>query len=599
MSTSKRMKLKHESDTVGSAITMNDLPSEVIKNIFSFVGKGNYCFIAPVSKDFCYNYLTMDVIEDTFAHKMDHILAIQQNMVTTVEAASSCKDLAEYSFLNAFDFFQQDLLAKAAEKGRRDIVTMGHAFGVDMETSFRILHPIRVISKKGDLAMLKLLHDKGLDISSRSKTITENAALHGHLDMLKWMEILDDSSIELDYTLVFEKAAEGGHLDIIQWGQDMAADAFQKDKNMDDAAFGGQLELVKWFRTQGAALDSTTLYNAALTGSFPLTEYLLQNGCNSMSLQICEVAAEFHDDTKLLELLRQYNVPWDESTCTAAAKNGNINSLKYIRAQGCPWDRETLYYAVLNGHIDVVEYCLKNGCPVRKDICSKAMYHSEKDCVRALEVLKLLRKFSLPWDKETCENAAKCGNLEALKWARSVGCPWDSCTMYYAVQSKDTTLIKYCIDNCPRDDMPGDVCSNAIISHSLNGHTEDVSISILKLLRDGGFRIDEETCAIAAEGMGSFNVLRWLRYHGYPWDERVCQAAVKYNNFELLVYAHENGCPWSEYTFGFCFETEHGLDNIFYKIPTEVQCSDKMFKYLVENGCPQPDPDQWMLDDDY
>ena len=50
--------------------TMNDLPSEVMKNIFNFVGKGNYCFVAPVSKDFCFNYLTMDVIEDKFAHKM-------------------------------------------------------------------------------------------------------------------------------------------------------------------------------------------------------------------------------------------------------------------------------------------------------------------------------------------------------------------------------------------------------------------------------------------------------------------------------------------------------------------------------------------------
>lgn len=189
-------------------------------------------------------------------------------------------------------------------------------------------------------------------------------------------------------------------------------------------------------------------------------------------------------------MLRHYNVPWDESTCRAAAKNGNINALKYARAHGCPWDRETFYYAVVNGHIDVVEYCLNNGCPVRKDICSIAMFHSKKNCVRALEVLKLIRKFSLPWHKETCEIAA-----------RSLGCPWDSRTMYHAVESKNTTLIKYCIDNCPRNFMPGDVCSNAISSHDIDGRTEDVLFSILKLLRDGGFRLDEDQCAIAAHGM--------------------------------------------------------------------------------------------------
>ncbi|GFH53193.1 hypothetical protein CTEN210_09669 [Chaetoceros tenuissimus] len=596
MSTSKRMKLKHESCTVGSTVTMNDLPSEVMKNIFNFVGKGNYCLIAPVSKDFCYNYLTTDVIEDSSSHKLDHILAIQKNMVTTPEAVCSCKDLAEHCFLNAVDCFQEDLLAKAAEKGRRDLVTMGHALGVDMEKSFRKLHPIAEIAKKGDLEMLKLLHEKGLDVSTCSKTILENAAFHGHLDILKWMESLEGSSIESEYRSLFGKAAEGGHLDIIQWGQDIAVDAFQTHKYscMIDAAFGGQLELVQWLRTQGAVWDFFTLHKAASTGSIPLIEYLLQNGCESRFGEICEVAAEFHDDTNLLELLRQYNVPWDERTCAAAAQKGNINVLMYARLNGCPWDGATLYNAVINGHIDVVEYCLNNGCPVEKNICSVAMMHSMRNCARALEVLKLLRKFSLQWDKETCENAAKNGNLEALKWARSLGCPWDSCTMYHAVESRDITLIKYCIDNCPRNFMPGDICSRAIF-----WNTEDVSISILKLLHDGGFRLHEDQCAVAAKRWGSFKVLRWLKLHSCPWDERVCITAVKYDNFELLVYAHENQCPWSEETFAYCFDNDYGLEGIFDEIPTEVQCSGNIFKYLVDNGCPQPRPEQWILNDDH
>ena len=70
--------------------TMNDLPSEVMKNIFSFVGKGSYYFIGPVSKDFCYNYLTFDLIEDKFAHKLDYIHAIGRNKVTTSKANLCC-----------------------------------------------------------------------------------------------------------------------------------------------------------------------------------------------------------------------------------------------------------------------------------------------------------------------------------------------------------------------------------------------------------------------------------------------------------------------------------------------------------------------------
>lgn len=54
------------------------LPSDLMKNIFSFVGKGSYYFIGQVSKDFCLNYLTFDVIEDKFAHKMDYFQAIDR-----------------------------------------------------------------------------------------------------------------------------------------------------------------------------------------------------------------------------------------------------------------------------------------------------------------------------------------------------------------------------------------------------------------------------------------------------------------------------------------------------------------------------------------
>ena len=102
--------------------TMNDLPSEVMKNIFTYVGRGNYCFICPVSKDFCFNYLTMDVIEDKFAYKIDCQLAIGRNKMTTAEAASTCFELAEYCFFEAPEDFQEKLLCKAAVKGSYEIV---------------------------------------------------------------------------------------------------------------------------------------------------------------------------------------------------------------------------------------------------------------------------------------------------------------------------------------------------------------------------------------------------------------------------------------------------------------------------------------------
>ena len=49
-----------------------------------------------------------------------------------------------------------------------------------------------------------------------------------------------------------------------------------------------------------------------------------------------------------------------------------------------------------------------------------------------LESLKALRKLEFPWDRDTCAYAAKGGHLQVLQWTRANGCPWDKTTCAYA-----------------------------------------------------------------------------------------------------------------------------------------------------------------------
>jgi len=46
----------------------------------------------------------------------------------------------------------------------------------------------------------------------------------------------------------------------------------------------------------------------------------------------------------------------------------------------------------------------------------------------------------------------------------------------------------------------------------------------------------------AAEG-GHFELLKWLREMGCPWDYRTCAEAAAKGHFEMLKWAIENGCP--------------------------------------------------------
>ena len=66
MSGIKRIKVAHEAgeDMCSSSDMMKhiqDLPNEVFRHCLEFVGKGNFAFIAPVSKHFYWNYINLGV----------------------------------------------------------------------------------------------------------------------------------------------------------------------------------------------------------------------------------------------------------------------------------------------------------------------------------------------------------------------------------------------------------------------------------------------------------------------------------------------------------------------------------------------------------
>ena len=55
--------------------------------------------------------------------------------------------------------------------------------------------------------------------------------------------------------------------------------------------------------------------------------------------------------------------PWDETTCSNAAKFGHLECLKYAHENGCPWDETTCFNAAENDHPESFKYAVENGCP--------------------------------------------------------------------------------------------------------------------------------------------------------------------------------------------------------------------------------------------
>ena len=179
-------------------------------------------------------------------------------------------------------------------------------------------------------------------------------------------------------------------------------------------------------------------------------------------ISLCTLAAK-EEQLEILRWLRENDFPWDENTCEEAAGRGNLEVLQWLRANGCPWKGGTCWKAALGWHLEVLQWARANGCP----------WHEWKAAMGGhLEVLQWARASGCPWDRVTCTFAASYGHLEVLQWAHENGCPWDEETCEHAAR---------------------------------DGHHE-----VLQWARANSCPWDERTCAMAAAG-GHLEVLQWLR----------------------------------------------------------------------------------------
>ena len=90
------------------------------------------------------------------------------------------------------------------------------------------------------------------------------------------------------------------------------------------AAWGGNLDVLKWCRANGCPWNENACMWAASNGHLDVLKWCRENGC-----------------------------PWDDSTCTAAAQEGRLEVLRWSRDNGCPWQPAAFACAARGAHMEV------------------------------------------------------------------------------------------------------------------------------------------------------------------------------------------------------------------------------------------------------
>ena len=196
---------------------------------------------------------------------------------------------------------------------------------------------------------------------------------------------------------------------------------------------------------------------------------------------ICTAAAR-GGHLEVLKWARQELIPWGEDTFDEAVKNGHFELLRWAHGEGCKWSVNSIELACVYKHLDIATWLHGQHCPAPADVCTLVAIDGGKIS------LQHVRELGYPWHEDFYAEVARYGSLEVLQWAHG--------------QLKPPPL-------CPG------ACENAALG-------------------------------------GDVEMLMWMRGLAtpFPWGPEVCRAAVNRadgDGFDCLKWLREQTprCPWN------------------------------------------------------
>jgi len=178
-----------------------------------------------------------------------------------------------------------------------------------------------------------------------------------------------------------------------------------------------------------------------------------------------------------LEVVWEHKSSWwsERFFCWKVARTNKLEFLKWIREEEkCRWHEWTINAAARQGNLEMVKYCVANKCPINNRACACAAENGHLECLKYLR-----EEAKAPWDSYTaewaaesghlhileylverkfdqyseyaCELAAKYGQSDCLKYLRETAkAPWDYYAVREAHENNHPECLQYLLDNdCP------------------------------------------------------------------------------------------------------------------------------------------------------
>ncbi|GFH56992.1 hypothetical protein CTEN210_13468 [Chaetoceros tenuissimus] len=367
------------------------IPDEILKSCFSFVGRGNFLLVAPVSKKFhqMYKKMAKPCNPCEYHRNGDPTCQTYHSMAASnLSTAKYCLDLL--ASCNKYDSEEErvKIFVEAAYKGQTEILELARHFDISYfwkedENYCQLLRrPIEKIAKLGNLNVLKFLKNNfnmhfALPIASRG------AAFGGQIHILKWLKekkiLYDIKDDDQEDTLCYSALA-GGQLETLQW---IRKEGFKLNErlvrprppfelgNMATAIKSGNIELIRYCKDQGFSFEDRSFYHpdqcdclAIKTGNMALIRYCSEIGLD-FTERVLDCSSEYIT-VEALEFLRSKTLTLSSETIKHAAELNQFDVLKYAHENGLEWSVDTWQRCMSQKpciNMDMLHYLYEKNCP--------------------------------------------------------------------------------------------------------------------------------------------------------------------------------------------------------------------------------------------
>lgn len=188
-------------------------------------------------------------------------------------------------------------------------------------------------------------------------------------------------------------------------------------KNMCEAAENGYCEVIEWLLTadkSSRCFDETVCAAAAKGGQLETLKYL-----------------------------RSLGFELDDSVPCNAAKEGHLHVLKWILNQDESFARHAfMHFAAQNGYLDMFKYLYHEVglIPVENDMRIAALAGN-------FHIVDFLLDCGYVWNTWMSHRISAAGNVAALKWAKEKGVSFDQICIAHALTNDSPETFKWLIDN--------------------------------------------------------------------------------------------------------------------------------------------------------